>query len=555
MKSIITLTFTMFILISVNAQWTMDPENPMVVCDAAGIENNITVFTDEMDGIYVFWLDTRNSSGFDAREVYGQYYSSSGVSQWETNGRLIVSHYNKISNYGVFRFNDGSMIIGWSSKSDSYTYNDSTLVRKIDNDGLPVWTDDLLVLNAGFEPNAILSPGEFQVIKDGLSYCMAIYVTHYGGSSAVRMTRFDENGNLLLPPDGTQVAGPGGIGHAVLLSTFENDNSSYLYYSGGNGAGAPLYCVRLNSAGNVIWGPENVIEGTTGLKYQFDAISDPAGITFVWEGSGNNTDLFTCRYLSNGTPDWGGNVVPISNVEGQQTIFDLKKSGNHYYITWADGRPGVDPGNYDIYAQVFDMNGAMQFEDDGIEIMSFNTYIPHPKMAVTQDLGFVVCHQSTIAGYMAQKINSDGTPGWDSSAVQVAVSTLNPFYSEHALIRSGDRIIAVWADAAPGGGSNDVYISPVNTVLTTGFKPNRSEGFRMYPNPANTVINIVFDESGKNANVGIYSLDGRQLYQNYFESLNTGYLQLKTLSFPEGVYFIRVETEGNPFTGKFIIQR
>ncbi|MCB0807327.1 MAG: hypothetical protein KDC05_16145, partial [Bacteroidales bacterium] len=406
MKPILLISFLFFpvFFAVVNAQWILDPDNPMPVCEAEGLESEITVFGDENDGIYVFWLDSRNTAGTGSSEIYGQHYNSSGYAQWETDGRLIVSHYNRIFDYTIQRFDDGTMIAGWASKSDGYTYSDSLHVRKLDDDGLAVWANDLLIANAGFEPNAILSVGEMQFVKDDFSYCMAFYITYYGGSGGVHMSRFDESGSLLSPPDGVQVAGPGGVGHAGLLPAFDLNNNVYLFYSGGNGAGAPLNCVKLNTSGGVVWGPENVIDGTTGLAYQFDAISDPDGITFVWEGSGNNTDLFTCRFNADGTQGWNGNVFPISDVEGQQTIFDLHKSGNYYFITWSDGRPGVDPGNYDIYAQIFGMDGNMMWADDGIPVMSFNTYIPHPKMGVTPDNSLVIAHQSTVAGYTAQKV-------------------------------------------------------------------------------------------------------------------------------------------------------
>jgi hypothetical protein len=60
-------------------------------------------------------------------------------------------------------------------------------------------------------------------------------------------------------------------------------------------------------------------------------------------------------------------------------FFFWKKSGDNYYITWADGRPGTDPGNSDIYVQKFDENGTVHWTENGVLAISLNTYIPYPK--------------------------------------------------------------------------------------------------------------------------------------------------------------------------------
>ena len=239
--------------------------------------------------------------------------------------------------------------------------------------------------------------------------------------------------------------------------------------------------------------------------------------------------------------DWGGNVVAICNEEGQQSSFDIEKSGNYYYVTWADARPTVDPGNYDIYAQKIDTQGNVMWANNGVEVISDNTYIPIPKFTLTQENQMIIMHQSTIAGYVGQLLNDDGSVGWSSVGAQIGTTSFNPQYEQHDLVRAGNHVIAVWADAAPSGGADNIYISPVDTTdVFTGFtRSELKDKLIVYPNPANDHLEI----SGLMGIGTIYTLEGKLL-----EKVSSG--TLNTSDYLPGIYFIRTE---NGQSARFMI--
>src|SRR5690606_22722060 len=113
----------------------------------------------------------------------------------------------------------------------------------------------------------------------------------------------------------------------------------------------------------------NVTSGTQGLAGSYSAFGDPAGVTFVWngngvEGTGNN--IYSRRLVvSTGLLGWNETTKFICVANGNQTQFFWKKSGNEYYIVWADARPGV-VGNYAIYAQKFNVNGVLFWPENGM---------------------------------------------------------------------------------------------------------------------------------------------------------------------------------------------
>ncbi|MBP6872873.1 MAG: hypothetical protein KBC43_12760 [Bacteroidales bacterium] len=72
MKSFFIFWMTAILIVSslsVNSQWSCDPANPVVVCNQAGLQNNVMTIADNNGGVYVYWLDARLNPGAPAREI------------------------------------------------------------------------------------------------------------------------------------------------------------------------------------------------------------------------------------------------------------------------------------------------------------------------------------------------------------------------------------------------------------------------------------------------------------------------------------------------------
>lgn len=537
------------------AQWSTDPANPGVVCDAAGIQSDPQSFADDNGGLYVFWLDHRNGTTQDARDVYGQHFDSDGYALWEEDGRMILQHANKIYWFNVSRLFNDEIIIGWVTHADG-EFGDSLKIQRLDNDGLKVWPADLLVSNTGFQPNAILGLSGYHIIHDNAGYCITIQTIYYGGSTRNRITRFTSNGGLTGPYSGE----PEGYayGSSGLRPAFDAGNSVYLYYSSGNGSGANLFCLKLSLAGDTIWGPVNVLTGTAGLNYQFSGISDENGITFVWQGNGSggsNTNIYARRLNTDGTFAWNGNSLAICTADGEQSRFYLKKNEDNYYITWADGRPGVSPGNYDIYAQKFDMNGNYLWAENGIEVISLNTYIPYPEFDFSDNNSMIICHQAVNIGFIAQKVLDDGTVVWDAEGSLICIPTYSPFYSEHVEVQAGDKTIAVWAKTNPGGGSDNIYITRVDDNPSTGVYESHPEKIRIFPNPAADMITLVLPENLKESSISIFDSYGKEVFRTEnFLNYNTGSFKISTSKLPTGLYIVEVKSGNKIYSEKFMVK-
>jgi hypothetical protein len=70
-----------------------------------------------------------------------------------------------------------------------------------------------------------------------------------------------------------------------------------------------LMCLKLNTAGDTLWGPVAVLAGTAGLPISFRESAMRMGLHFVWQGSGeggSETNLYARRLNADGGFAWSG---------------------------------------------------------------------------------------------------------------------------------------------------------------------------------------------------------------------------------------------------------
>jgi len=555
---LLILNISLFLYIPAYCQWSTDPTNPGVVCNVAGIQNQVKSFADGNGGAYVFWADNRNNQGEPPIEIYGQHYDNDGYKLWETDGRLILSHSIEIKSFDAKPDDNGMIFIGMITRSEETNAGDTLRFQLLDDNGIATWSSPLIVAVTGSSENFISNLYSFIIMPINNECYGLINVTYIGGANGNRFIRIDEDRNLLVDNDGITVGNQTYVGVTGMDKIFDNSNDFFMYYATGNGSGADLHCFRINNMGGIIWGPVNVTDGTTGLNYQPGGTSDENGITFVWEGTGaTSIDLFSRRINNNGVFDWGGNVVNICDADGEQGQFDLKRKGMYNYITWADARPGVDPGNFDIYAQKIDTSGNIYWAENGIEVSSFNTYIPYPLMAIQDDNSLIINHQSTVAGFMAQKVADDGSLPWGAEAEQICTSDFNPFYQQHAVFLSDNNTIAVWNKEASGGGSDGIYITRIDSTGTTGIGSfeNDLEDFGVSPNPAYDYFEISLPSRIGTTSLSIYNSEGRLIESTQLQITGKHQkIKFKTFNLPSGVYIIKLISGSEINSEKLIIR-
>jgi hypothetical protein len=125
-----------------------------------------------------------------------------------------------------------------------------------------------------------------------------------------------------------------------------------------------------------------------------------------------------------------------------------------------------------------------------------------------------------------------------------------PFVVTNLSLQYGAAINAVHAPCTITHGGN---VS--NICLTTGIDEQASDGFDLFPVPAQTYINVSAGTAGK-ITATIYSATGQQVFNSSYVAADENYTYpVSVADLPEGVYFMRIETKDGVTAKRFIIHR
>jgi Secretion system C-terminal sorting domain len=536
LSAILNVAFFM----SAHAQWSIDPNNPAIVCNATGAQADVQSIHDGNGGYYVFWFDDRVAA--NATELYGQHYDVNGTPQWTTNGKVIYSDStNDLFYYSVIRNVAGNLFFGITEGAVG-TGGDTIRVLKTDPDGNPLWAQPTLVAAKGGGP--IYATNVQLIEKDS-----GVYVVHYllwtGGSTVLRVNRVNDSGTRLWPLNGIQVPNGGAGGFGMV---HDAAGGLLIYWRNGNGAGTSLGVRRMDENGNFLWsGNVNPAAGTAGLGYDYRGVSDnQGGLILTWVEVGTNIKM--ARIDTTGGLVWSGGVLPVCVESHGQDRCRILMHGNYFFVSWLDSRPPASNSN--TYIQKFDMNGQPQWTLDGVRCANINTYIPYTQMVASDSGSVIYTIEGNVYGFVTQKINADSTLAWPAPGTLLCDNSFNPFYDDYTLMSSVDfGAVSFWST---GGTVYTAKVGSNGVLVNVNDIKNTISGFRIYPNPAKnafTIFGLPFSENEK-AEITICDLMGKEILKSEMKSQKQ---EIDVRNLKSGIYFVQIQSKNKAYTQKLII--
>jgi Secretion system C-terminal sorting domain len=510
-----------------SAQWTYDPNNPTIVCNATGTQSLVQTIHDGNGGFFVFWSDKRASSNKAA--LYGQHYNQYGVELWQSNGRQIWADTNSaLMSFSVIKNAEGNLLYGISKGVSSS--GDTILVFKTDTAANHLWSQPVLV--AG-KSGTINFATKVQVVEKDSGVYVGYFLTASGNNPKLYINRVDKNGSLLWGFQGISVplSGYGGFGMIP-----DSVGGLFLYWRNSNGSGSGLGVRRITENGTFLWsGNVNPAAGTLGLGYDYRAISDNNyGIILAWTEAGANIKM--SRVDSSGTLSWTPSIVTVCGAAQAQDQCRIIKNANNIYVAWNDNRPAAPSSN--IYMQQFDMNGVPQWTMDGVLCTSPNGSGVYSDMTNGDSSSIIFSYEATGtgSGFYAQKIYPDSTLAWNAPGAKFSSASLAPNSAEYVLLTTSDSgALAIWVE------NGNIYANKVGTNGTiTGIENpvNSQTSFVVFPNPTSERVVLKFNDEiiDDKLQVSIYDESGRCVFNLDFVNANAGNKEISVLELANGFY-------------------
>jgi hypothetical protein len=234
-----------------------------------------------------------------------------------------------------------------------------------------------------------------------------------------------------------------------------------------------LYAQRVDSSGNVLWTPDGVpvVDATYDQGDHKITTDGRHGVIVIWctTTGGLDTHIYAQRLDAAGNRMWGQQAAVCTGFISQNKPCVASDGSGGAYCAWAHSKK---LGEYDIYAQRLDSNGAAKWTNNGISIASGNGAQDAPMLcadgAGNGFLTYLDFGGASIANLHLAILKKDGTT---AASYRVTSTSGGQSNSRMWNIAPGSVAIA-WEDARVSGKVR----SYAQIISSTGAKSWAADG-------------------------------------------------------------------------------
>ncbi len=198
------------------------------------------------------------------------------------------------------------------------------------------------------------------------------------------------------------------------------------------------------------------------------------GAIITWHDNRNgaNLDVYAQMIDSNGNVNWTTNGVAIGAASGDQSYPEICSDGEGgAIIVFNDYRGGATS---DIYAQRIDSNGNVQWIPNGVAICTASYYQLLPQICSDGEGGAIIIWNDFRGGsysdIYAQRIDSNGNVQWTPNGVAICIQSYNQLQTKICSDGAGGAVI-MWRDYR-NGNNFDIYAQKIDSNGNTQWNAN-----------------------------------------------------------------------------------
>lgn len=549
-----TISLATLLAVGLYAQWPTDPNAPLVVCDDASSQTDLRLVGDGAGGWYVLWRDNRLAN--DRYAVFGQRLDAQGNLLWEPNGRLIQEVPGRsINMFGATRMSDDKLFLAYISGAGT-SGADTVRAMAYDSEAAPAWSQPTLLAYPGPLPGGGTSGGNYypRVVPVLNGVFVGWGTNPIGAADYVHIARILNDGTNVMPEQGVEVAS---LNNSIVTGpwTMRHDLAGGLLLEErwGNGAGAPLRAMRVDSMGVEQWPAMlEVSANSPGLGYEWStAVAPNARVNSVW---GYGYDLRMAIFDTTGVLFNTAASIPVClQADVQENPF-VVQSATGTTVFWADNRSSAGTGRQ-VFMQRFDATGNPLLATDGVLAMQCDGNLNgFPRAIAAEDSTHIVALftsanlQGGTAGFRVGRVTGSGTNLW-SDTTRFCTPALGPNGgTDFAMTSDGDGgVMAVWFNWS----DDAIYAARLDRNgrmgdFTSVPELDRDE-LRVHPNPATDRITFTMDPSDRPAELRLFDSQGRLARTTISPD---GSLDIHDLD--SGPYLLQVRTKDGVRTARFI---
>ncbi len=477
-RSALASLFIFFFYVSPAFAWTTDTTVNVPISTADGSQHYPSVVTDGSGGAIITW---RNALG----GVNAQRVDAAGTVKWTTDGVYLGAANSVQRDPQIVSDGSGGAIVTWENNNVDATYN--VYAQRIDANGAVQWTAEGVEISA-----ATGDQQDPQIAPDGSGGAIISWSDARSGSY-IYVQRVDADGTVQWTADGVLISSVTGSQSKIV-----EDGSGGAIISWSNG---DVYAQLINSSGALQWTAAGVAVSTaTGYQGYLDMATDSSGGAIIaWKDSRSGADdTYAQRVDSTGAVQWTADGEAVCTATGAQWYPQMVADGSGgAIITWMDKRGGSNYADNDIYAQLINADGSVQWVENGVVISAADGAQAAPAITSDGAGGAVIAwedYRSSPLDVYAQRVDADGLVQWTTDGVAVTTAGGGRDWTALAGDGSGGAVIA-WRDGRDG---YNIYAQKVHAdgrltglALPTNLSPSNGSNATATP----TLISSPFSDS------------------------------------------------------------
>jgi predicted lipoprotein with Yx(FWY)xxD motif len=328
-------------------QWTADGGT---ICTADSSQQQPQLVSDGSGGAIIAWQDFRNGS----YDIYAQRVNSSGAVQWAANGIPICSVVFDQFNVAMTSDGLGGAILTWEDNRSNVVECPDIYAQRVDASGTALWmAEGVSVCN---EASAQHGP---RLTSDGSGGAFITWYDRRAGDYDIYTQRVASGGAVQWTTNGVATCTMGTDQLKPDICSDGADGVIIVWYDYRATTDFNIYAQRVGPSGAIVWVVDGIVMNNNVAYDQINPkiVSDGlGGAIMVWQDyvTGTTSDIYAQRIAADAAINWPATGYVICGADSNQTSPAMASDGNlGAVVAWQDYRNG----NYDIYAQGFDVAG------------------------------------------------------------------------------------------------------------------------------------------------------------------------------------------------------
>lgn len=392
------------------SQWAYDPStNTKLVVNPVD-PINISSVGDKKGGAFIVWQDSKAKG---RSEVLFLHVNKDGETSFRSDGRAVSQSLENKFDPKIKLLKSGDLLVLWKENISPTT--SEIFIQKVTSKPLRLWSEygiQITRLNKEIK--------EYTLNSDANGNAIVAFITKdlNTANNSLYIIKLNSNGNILKGP--IQIISSADIKLSDIKIHPLKENSFYLNWLETKESRAALYFGKLEITNDSVQLQKKNISKTNENVLSFESALVGNELYVIWYSQEKQRTIYHQLISSDGKFIWSAEGKLLTTKRGQNSYPQFEIFDKNIFVTWVNDY-GSDKN---IYAQLFDLKGNKLWKESGMPVIEYEGDQFGQKVVSDNRGNFIVAwidrrFTKQFGNIYAQKLNSKGELQWTESGIDL----------------------------------------------------------------------------------------------------------------------------------------